>query len=210
MTPDQIRTTPIIGLTGAAGSGKSTAANWLLVNHKNAMKFSFAKPIKVMVYELLRATMPAKWPVGAKDYLDDPILKETPIPFLNNVTARYLMQTLGTEWGRHTVHPDFWVMIARGKVERLMGDPRHKGADMILKCMFDDLRFANEAAMVRSFGGAVVRIERPDSSKPPSISAHASEQQLLSPDVVVVNDGTVADLHEKLALLWPPTVKPKA
>jgi hypothetical protein len=206
MTP-----TPLIGLTGAAGSGKTTAANWFLVNHTNLIKLSFARPLKRMLYELLREVIPKAWPHTAAEYTDNPQLKNAPMPFLAGQSPRFLMQTLGTEWGRNAVHENFWVDIAAAKVERLLADPRHKSASYTLRAIFDDTRFPNEAEMIRRFGGIIVRIERPDN--PNTIGQeHASEarQSLVTPDVTVLNDGTADDLRAKLAALWPPTVKPKA
>jgi hypothetical protein len=201
--------TPLIGITGKAGSGKTLAASWFLKNHTNVIKLAFASPLKVMLYELIRHAVPKTWPTRPADYIDDPILKETPIPFLGNHTARHLMQTLGTEWGRNSVHPDFWVAIAAGKYERLLASG-FKGGEIQLKAIFDDLRFANEAAMVRAYDGKILRIVRPDADKPADIDAHASERMDFDADHVIINDGTPEDLHAKLAALWPPTVKPKA
>ena len=78
--------------------------------------------------------------------------KETIIPELG-VSARHMMQTLGTEWGRACIHPDFWVMIARAKTQRTMND----GGSVVI----DDVLFPNEATMIRDLGGELWRIERP-------------------------------------------------
>jgi hypothetical protein len=203
MTP----TPPIIGITGKAGAGKSLAANWFLRNHNMAMKLAFARPLKRMLYELIREAIPKNWHEKPGDYIENAILKETPIPFLGNHTARHLMQTLGTEWGRDAVHPDFWVNIAAGKVERLLGSSFHKSDTVPLKAIFDDLRYANEAALVHRYGGVVLRIERPGAEKPAAVDSHASEAQSFEPDVILVNDGTPEDLEQKLAALWPPAKK---
>lgn len=209
MNIDQIREAPLLGITGKAGSGKSMAASWLLRNHTNVIKFAFASPLKRMTYELIRDALPKTWPHTAAEYIEDPILKETPIPFLGNQTARRIMQTLGTEWGRDTVHPDFWVAIAAGKYERLIASG-FKGGSIKLRAMFDDTRFENEAQMIRAYGGVIVRIARPGTEKPAEIDAHPSESMDFEADVTLVNDGTPEDLYAMLAELWPPTVKPKA
>jgi len=197
----------VIGITGAAGSGKTLAGTWFLHNHKNVTKLSFARPLKRMLYELIREAIPKTWPVKPGDYTENPDLKETPIPFLQNMTSRHMMQTLGTEWGRNNLHPDFWTGIAAAKLERLLGSPYHSGKT--LAAFFDDLRFPNEAAMIRDYGGVVLRIVRPGHGKPDEVQAHASERFDFEADVTLVNDGTPEDLHRQLAQLWPPTVEKK-
>jgi hypothetical protein len=120
------------------------------------------------------------------------------------------MQTLGTEWGRQTVHPDFWVAIAANKIERTLASGFKSGTNYKLLALFDDVRFANEAAMLRSYGGVILRVERPDTAKPAEIAAHASEEMDFAADVTLVNDGTSEDLHAMLAEIWPPTIVKKA
>lgn len=195
---------PVIGFTGTAGSGKTTAMNWVLRNHPTANRMSFAGPLKAMTRELIRTALPKGWEHGASSYIDDPVLKETPIPFLGNLTAREIMQTLGTEWGRNTLHPDFWIGIAAAKLERQLGSTFKKSDRVPIKVVFDDARFENEAAMIRAYGGVVIKIERPDVTKPAAIASHASEAlAAFTADIVLVNDGTVADLEAKVAELFP-------
>jgi hypothetical protein len=64
--------------------------------------------------------------------------------------------------------------------------------------------------MIRTFGGVIVRVERPDN--PNAIDkSHASEQEAssLKADLVLVNDGTLEDLVAKISAIWPPT-QPKS
>ncbi len=197
---------PLIGLTGAAGSGKTTAMNWVLKNH-NTNRMSFAGPLKVMTRELIRTALPKGWDHDAGAYIEDPVLKETPIPFLGNLTARRLMQTLGTEWGRQTLHPDFWVGIAAAKVERQLGSTFKKSDRVPIKVIFDDVRFENEAMMIRAYGGVIVRVIRPEHDKPPEIASHLSESMSFAADIDIVNDGSVEDLHAKMASLFPASPK---
>jgi hypothetical protein len=208
MTPDDIRRAPVIGLTGKAGSGKTTASNWLVRNHTQASRMPFARPLKRMFYELIRESIPKDWPHNAGDYLDNPAFKEKPMEFLGGETPRRLMQTLGTEWGRNTVHPDFWARIAEAKLARMLGIKGRNNETNTLVAVFDDLRFANEADMLRRYGGVIVRIERPGQEINADTDAHASEAIDFPVDLTIVNDGTVEDLEAKMAVLWPPVPKP--
>lgn len=200
---------PLIGMTGRAGSGKTTAANWVLRNHGTANAMSFAGPLKSMTRELLRMALPKGEAEKAGTYISDPILKETPIPYLGGLTARRIMQTLGTEWGRVALHPDFWVGIAAAKVERQLGSTFKKSDKVPLKIIFDDVRFANEADMIRAYGGVVVQVVRPDSDKPADIASHASEAMDFTPDITIINEGTVEELDAKMAALFPVPPKPE-
>lgn len=194
---------PIVGYTGKAGSGKSTAALWTVRNHNMAQRMSFAYSLKRMTRELLRDVLPKGWEHDSASYVSDPALKETPIPFLGNMTARHLMQTLGTEWGRNALHPDFWVWISAGKLERMLGSSFKKSDKVPIKAVFEDVRFANEAEMIRAYGGVIVRIERAGAGT----AAHASEDMAFDADHTIVNDGTEDDLHAALAALFPPQKK---
>lgn len=198
----------VIAFTGKAGAGKTTAANWILRNHPKAMKMSFAQPLKKMFYELIRQSIPKAWPHTPIEYIDG-ALKEEPIPFLSNRTGRELMQSLGTEWGRNTVQPDFWVNIAQGKLERLLGDRRVASDTPQILAVYDDVRFQNETDMIRSYGGLIVNIQRPlTKTTSGTTTNHASEKQTIEPDLVLQNDGTEEDFIVMVAELLP--VPPKA
>ena len=168
----------LIGLySPAPGCGKTTVAN-ALINHQ---RVSFAAPLKGAVSNML---IDLGLPGFNYVYVD----KEAIIPGLG-VSARHMMQTLGTEWGRACIHPDFWVKIARAKTQRTMND----GGCVVI----DDVRFPNEAAMIRELGGELWRIERPGVNYDGS---HESEGALESiiPHHAIVNDGTIDQLKEKI------------
>jgi hypothetical protein len=168
----------LIGLySPVPGCGKTTAAN-LLVDHQ---RVSFAAPLKRAVWNTLND-------LGLEGFRYVYTDKEAIIPEIG-VSARHMMQTLGTEWGRDCIHPDFWVMIARAEAQRIMAD----GGSVVI----DDARFPNEAAMIRDLGGELWRIDRPGISYD---GDHSSEGALedIAPDRVIVNDGTITQLLEKI------------
>ena len=168
----------LIGLySPAPGCGKSTVAN-LLIEHQHV---SFAASLKHAVWTLLGELGISGFHFVYED-------KEAIIPGLG-VSARHMMQTLGTEWGRACIHPDFWVMIARAKTQYIMND----GGSVVI----DDVRFPNEAAMIRDLGGELWRIDRPGVSYS---GDHSSEGGLedITPDRVLINDGTITQLLEKI------------
>ena len=168
----------LIGLySPAPGCGKTSVAD-LLIEHQ---RVSFAAPLKRAVWRLLDE-------LGLEGFRYVYTDKEAIIPELG-VSARHMMQTLGTEWGRACIHPDFWVMIARAEAQRIMADGR--------SVVIDDVRFPNETAMIRELGGELWRIDRPGVSYD---GDHSSEGGLedITPDRVIINDGTITQLKEKI------------
>ena len=163
----------IIGFAGNKGVGKSTAAGFL-VEH-GWKKCSFADPMRNMLRSFLRdygLTYPEI------NYAMDN--KEVNIPRLG-VSYRHLMQTLGTEWGRCMVRDDIWVTMQRFKI----------ATARLGKCksiVYDDIRFENEADLIRTFGGKIVHIKRPGLD---NADIHASESgiAIVVGDIVLDNCG---------------------
>lgn len=178
---------PIIAFTGRAGSGKSTAAA-MVVKHPNARRAavnSFTKPFKQMLIGLLTYALNDK--DAGQRLATDPTVKEKPIPELGGVTPRFLLQTLGTEWGREAVDPDFWVYVAAHRADRNI----RAGLGMV----FDDCRFENEASLIRRLGGIVIGVKGRENPDVPT--THASEAGV-EPDFWVFNDQTLDHLQQQI------------
>ena len=176
MLPDT--DTLVIGLCGYARSGKDTVAD-LLVKQHGFVKVRFADALKRGLAEMFGLT-PAQL---------DGDEKETVVPWLG-VSPRYLQQTLGTEWGRNLVHQGVWGLATERRLERLV---KHG----IKRIVLSDVRFENEAVMTK-YLGALVRIDRPGVG---AVNGHVSEDAtVVYPylDAVVVNDGTLEDLEDKV------------
>lgn len=175
----------LIGLAGQAGTGKDTAALHL-VQHYGFVQASFADPIRSMVLLMLEEA-------GVDHaYLTERSLKDQVIPGLG-VSARALMQTLGTEVGR-ALEPDLWV---RHLALRLGLHPA-EAAPVHDRIVISDVRFPNEQRWVVAHGGGVIRLHRPGADP---VRPHESEQhvQALKADVELHNDGpTVEGLYAKL------------
>jgi hypothetical protein len=158
----------IIGITGYQGSGKSTIAS-LLVERFGFRRERFAGPLK----DMLRA-------IGLEDgHLDGP-LKEVPCALLAGRTPRYVMQRLGSEFGREMIAPDWWTLLWRYRV----------GPHPLV--VADDVRFPNEVEIIRGHGGVVWRVSRPGHDSDGHVSeSHISSIQV---DAEFVNDGSIDDL----------------
>lgn len=165
--------TEIIVLFGMQGAGKSQAAESLRIN-RGFNRVSLADPI----YEMI-ATMLGK-PVAEVRTLP----KNNPMPELGGTTLRVALQTLGTEWGRNTIHKRIWVDAAVRRLTEL----RNAG----LSAVIDDCRFLNEFNALRSLGAKFVKLER--LSSPPQIQ-HESEREWwkFKEHVIVQNNADSAE-----------------
>lgn len=166
----------LIGLHGPARSGKDTVGGFLK-DAFGVQTVAFALPIK----ESLRTMM------GLTDEHLHGSLKEAELDWLGK-SPRQLMQLLGTEWGRGLVNDSIWLILAEREIDRLREDE-------LLHVAVTDVRFENEAEMIRAKGGVIWHIERPGIQK---VTAHASESGLkFQPelgDIKIINNGTFDDL----------------
>jgi hypothetical protein len=102
------------------------------------------------------------------------------------LTPRKVLQLLGTEGGRDVIHPNIWVNSTLGDITK--ND----------KVIITDARFPNEVEGIKKRNGIVLRIVRPSKV---STSTHPSETSLNNYkdwDYVIVNDGTLEELEEKV------------
>ncbi len=168
----------LIGITGYAQHGKSTCARrlvemgWYLV--------PFASVLKQM---LIAFGVPPATVYGPD--------KELPLDILCGKTARYAMQTLGTEWGRDIIGQDVWIQAWKAKVELAL----EAGAMVVV----DDIRFPNEAEAVGDMGGLVIRVDRPGKKVD---ATHTSEELLndIAPDHFIYNTHTLAYLRDQISV----------
>ena len=158
----------LLALCGRKFSGKSHIANWLdeaQVRIKGKRKElyplvrSFATPLKDMLAVL---------PIEDIDERLYGSMKETPEnTVLGGKSMRHAMVTLGTEWGRVMINPDIWIDCMRAAVLKEENDDEDKRLFII-----DDLRFENEAALVKSLGGIIIAVRSDGEAE---AGTHASE-----------------------------------
>lgn len=160
----------VIALSGAAGSGKSTVSDFLAVRF-GYQKTKFAFPLK----EMCRA-------IGMTEAMIEGDKKEDPVDWLGGKTPRYMMQRLGTEFGRDCMGEDFWVDLWEESTKRLS------------RVVVDDARFPNEAARVRQMGGRVIRLV----GRGGIAGGHVSEQVNFIADAVIENTGTIVELQARV------------
>jgi hypothetical protein len=168
----------LIGFTGFAGSGKTTCAK--LLEEQGFIRLRFASSLKSMLAA-----------VGFTPEQLDGDAKNTPLPTWCNHTPRYIMQTLGTEWGRKLIGEDLWANLFIAKAKKLLS----KGQKVVV----DDVRFLNEANAIRELGGTIHRIIR-ISNFAGCAGDHPTEQeQLFIPvDSYIRNDAGIDELRSQL------------
>ena len=160
--------TKIIAITGLKGSGK-TEISKQLISHYGFGRISFADPLKEML-RIMGLSYEQLW--GQE--------KEVPSELLGNKTPRHAMQTLGTEWGRYQIDIDLW---SRVWVERVKHSPN-------ARTVVDDMRFRNEATLIKNLGGHIILVERPGQE---SEDRHSSETEIstILHDFKIINDGSI-------------------
>lgn len=181
-----------IGISGPIGSGKSTLARQL-TQHFSARIIPFATgvyAIAALEYEVNRldaiaeliTSYGATYPVAyvAASMIDAHMKRYPSEPGIKN---RRLLQFIGTEAGRDTIHEDIWVDV----VTSIMN-----AGDMVDVVISDDVRFENEVHAVDLH----VRIDTADNecydnrkaglSTQYTFSDHASEHGVVSePDYTI-------------------------
>lgn len=128
----------LIGLCGPAGCGKTTIAEGLR-DRRGFKIVSFADPL----YDAV--SLITGLPV---EKLKDRTVKERELPGIGR-SPRFLLQTLGTDWGREMVSEDIWVRAAMARIQ--------PDEDVVVP----DVRFDNEAEAIADTGGQVFYVVRP-------------------------------------------------
>ena len=135
------------------GSGKTTAADYLCQHH-NFHKVSFATALRNIATTLLLQLGYSK--EEALCYLTSK--KNEHIPCFNQVTGRYLLQKLGTEYGRKMIADDIWLQAFYHLCKKIKAKGANRKSGVRLVC--DDLRFPNEFDYAEDAGGYTVWINR--------------------------------------------------
>jgi hypothetical protein len=162
----------IVGITGMAGSGKDTLGDILGGEH-----LSFAEPLKRVCsyvfdipYDELN-TQEGKARVHENGF---------------GFTNRRILQLVGTDAFRNLVDSEVWVAKFRREAEEFE------------YVVVTDLRFDNEAEIIKSMGGVIISITR--DNNPIEVEDHSSEVGVSDDliDLVIENNGSIKDLELRL------------
>lgn len=203
----------IIGFVGFIGSGKDTAADYL-VNFHEFRRDSFANTLKDAVACVFgwdrtllegRTKEAREW----REQVDPWWAERLGMP---NLTPRWVLQYWGTDVLRNNFHDDIWIASLENKMR--------KTRDNIV---ISDVRFPNEIKAIHNAGGLVVRVKRghdPDwyqdaanmnagstnmswaisKMRMEKLKIHPSETAWVGGDIdcVIENNSTIDDLFEAI------------
>lgn len=167
-------------------SGKSTVAS-MLTERFFGLTQSFAAPFYDFIIQIAAPFLPGG-EAEVRQWLSDERKDKAVIPHLG-VTLRWMLQSIGTQWGRDCIHAQLWTMLAEQKAQKALQS---------YSVIFDDMRFPNEFEMVRRNGGKCIRIHRPGVG---SRGDTATGEGLLDKhkfDFNIYNDGALDDLKKNV------------
>jgi hypothetical protein len=139
----------IVGLVGLIGSGKDTAADFLVDNY-NFQRESFAghlKDIVSIVFGWDRDLLEGR--TAESRYWREQVDPWWSNRLNMNVTPRWVLQYWGTEVLRKNFHDDIWIASLEKKIT-------NKGGNIIIT----DCRFPNEIAVFKKLQAKICRVIR--------------------------------------------------
>lgn len=204
----------IVGFVGFIGSGKDTAADYL-VNSHGFRRDSFANTLKDAVSQVFnwdrtllegRTKEAREW----REQVDEWWAERLSMPHL---TPRWVLQYWGTDVLRKGFHDDIWIASLENKM-------RKTGDNIVIS----DVRFPNEIKAIHNAGGIVIRVKRGDDPewydaaesvnlgpngnstwslskhKLEKLGIHASETSWIGGDIdyTVFNNASIDDLFDQI------------
>ena len=165
----------IIGLLGYAQSGKDEVAK-ILVEKYNYQRVAFADAIRDLLYEANPVVN------GLASNMQHAVNQRGWDDVKKNPEVRSLLQNMGVG-ARKVLGDDVWVVAALRK----MGDKDQQ-------YVITDVRFDNEATIIKQLNGELWRIQRPGIQ---AVNDHISEKELDSykVDRVLHNGGSLEELE---------------
>ena len=140
----------LVGLHGDIGAGKDTVASYF-VQH-GFQKESFASPLKDVTSTIFgwpRALLEGDT-VYSREWREAPSTWWAQQLGIPDFTPRLAMSVVGTDAFRNRVHKDIWVLAMERRLALIPDN-----------VVVSDVRYQNEADMIRRLGGTVIEVLRP-------------------------------------------------
>lgn len=178
----------VYGFGGWKESGKDSAAEALIDAHGFVVG-SMSIPIDhdARVLDPIVAFVDGR-PVHYAEYIDE-VCSGDFTRAKENTELRGFLKRLGADYARE-IDLDFWVKRVRASIQASL--------DASVPYALTGARFENELQMVRDLGGPLVWVERPGIEGPKDTHSTESSVGPDDFDYVVVNDGTLAQLRQKV------------
>jgi hypothetical protein len=183
----------IIGLTGYAQSGKDTVAKYLA--GKGYKHLAFADPLRELALSI-NPTLHIEVTEIALGYAPKQKIKlEALIEAVGyekaekNPAVMEFYQNLGQAM-RNWEGDDYWVEATLHRLTDTNIDllnPQH------LMLVISDVRYKNEAKLIKDLGGVIIKVTRPTAVK---LNDHPSEEEITTIDGTLRNEGTIEELYE--------------
>lgn len=172
----------LIGITGKPGAGKDTVYDLL------CSLYTVARPVRLKFADELVAHVSRAFNVSSSLFTNR-ISKDLPSEELFGRAPRQVLQAYGTDFARKLIKESIWVDYVRQAVYE---------SDGINPVVITDVRFNNEAEMIRAEGGEIWRILRPDN--PFSCGDHEAELGIKDSlvDKEIMNDGSLSVLRVEI------------
>jgi hypothetical protein len=183
---EHIKNCLVIGIAGKKLAGKSTLAHYLRTR-SGFKDIAFADPLYDAAGVMFGQDFRGLYWQQRKD--------TEPVPGAGGKTLRQILQTLGTEWGRHMLHNDVWVERLDSRIRQSVVQASRQGSARIV---IQDVREENEVAWVRQYG-TLIHIRNPRTEVH---DGHSSEDGV-DPSLAalcLLNDGTRDHLYEQMEL----------
>ncbi|WP_316202989.1 MULTISPECIES: deoxynucleotide monophosphate kinase [unclassified Bradyrhizobium] len=172
----------VIGIKGLIGSGKTTAARYL-IEHHGFVRGRFAGALK----EMLRAYLAYRGcDAGTIERLVEGDLKEAPTDWLGGRTPRHAMEWIGGS-GRDYMGDDFWIGT---EADRLLFESP-------TRVVVEDVRQPNEGIWIAQEGGVVVEVIRPG-QRPQDHRTERAQADVKADRCVMNYDGDLASTERQI------------
>lgn len=175
----------VIGLSGKIGSGKGAVCD--ILKEQSYVEYAFADPLKKIA---ITFGFEPHQVYGTQE-------QKLEINNFWGISGREFMQKFGTEICRETLVATLPQMKLNGLTVWARLFEKYYEENKHTNIVVGDVRFADEAAVIKRNGGYVICIVR-DYETPENVAMHKSEMQHYGVDFTIENNGTLIDLKNKV------------
>ncbi|MDW5417718.1 hypothetical protein R6242_14200 [Iodobacter sp. CM08] len=186
----------IIGLSGLAGAGKDTAADFLVAHH-GFTKMAFGDALKEELAEAFNVPVDFFNNRDSKETdceelalincrnqnfndVQAHLLRQRPALAFESRSPRWIMQQWGTEYRRKYYSQDYWTTQLAKRIESTVGN-----------VVVTDVRFDDEADFISRLDGHIWQINRRNIAP---VNSHSSERGI-APYFIDQNINNYGDIH---------------